>query len=513
MAAGNVAVLRRSLTAVVLLSFLACQVAEAGQFRHRQSPLDILTHSPLDDLKKAAKAAEDAAAKSVEAAKHAANAAEHDLKDAATKAAKAAEDAAKAAEESAKKGANDGVDEVKKQWEKTEALRREAAETVVKPLMNSINIMRADMCWRRPDFWAHEKCIKFLGVACMGGSTGKGICHTFATDMAKKCAEEGIMTKDICDFIKKLGILPEPKAKQEEVSEEGGESDEQKGPDQDGDLQTDGVGGNADGDAKVNSSSSSISSQTNVTGSSNSSSSSSSSSSSGKAGSGEGGDAGSSSSSSSSSTSSSSSSVDAGGSGAGDADSDGDGYPDSKDAFPHDPKEWGDFDNDGIGDNSDPDVDGDGTQNDEDVDPWNSTKSFKDSDGDGVTDKEDAFPNDPTETKDSDGDGVGDNADEFPVDARCHTSPCKRASDANGDGIEDAVVDGFVMNKVGRPLPPDGYDEYTPGMVEHKDMKTHTGDWQKESPLTDESYKQAMERICAQDPDNEWCNKNGHRPS
>ena len=34
-----------------------------------------------------------------------------------------------------------------------------------------------------------------------------------------------------------------------------------------------------------------------------------------------------------------------------------------------------------------------------------------DGDGDGVPDEEDAFPNDPTETKDTDGDGVGDNAD------------------------------------------------------------------------------------------------------
>jgi hypothetical protein len=36
-----------------------------------------------------------------------------------------------------------------------------------------------------------------------------------------------------------------------------------------------------------------------------------------------------------------------------DVDSDGDGYPDSSDAFPHDPKEWLDSDRDGVGDNSD----------------------------------------------------------------------------------------------------------------------------------------------------------------
>ncbi|TAA46280.1 hypothetical protein [Pseudoxanthomonas winnipegensis] len=39
-----------------------------------------------------------------------------------------------------------------------------------------------------------------------------------------------------------------------------------------------------------------------------------------------------------------------------------------------------------------------------------------DSDGDGVPDDQDAFPNDPTETKDSDGDGIGDNSDAAPND-------------------------------------------------------------------------------------------------
>ena len=37
-----------------------------------------------------------------------------------------------------------------------------------------------------------------------------------------------------------------------------------------------------------------------------------------------------------------------------------------------------------------------------------------DGDGDGVPDINDAFPNDPDESKDTDGDGVGDNADLAP---------------------------------------------------------------------------------------------------
>lgn len=40
-----------------------------------------------------------------------------------------------------------------------------------------------------------------------------------------------------------------------------------------------------------------------------------------------------------------------------------------------------------------------------------------DSDGDGTPNTEDAFDDDPAESKDTDGDGVGDNADAFPTDA------------------------------------------------------------------------------------------------
>ena len=76
-----------------------------------------------------------------------------------------------------------------------------------------------------------------------------------------------------------------------------------------------------------------------------------------------------------------------------------------------------DDDNDGISDvdeikngtdplvpNLDPvpgDSDGDGTPDALD----------KDRDNDGVNDNQDAFPDDPNESRDSDGDGLGDNAD------------------------------------------------------------------------------------------------------
>ncbi|MCP5468703.1 MAG: hypothetical protein H7A32_05495 [Deltaproteobacteria bacterium] len=47
-------------------------------------------------------------------------------------------------------------------------------------------------------------------------------------------------------------------------------------------------------------------------------------------------------------------------------DNDGDGLPNPDDAFPDDPNEWNDQDNDGIGDNADPDDDNDGIPDDQD---------------------------------------------------------------------------------------------------------------------------------------------------
>ncbi len=56
-----------------------------------------------------------------------------------------------------------------------------------------------------------------------------------------------------------------------------------------------------------------------------------------------------------------------------------------------------------------------------------------DSDGDGVSDDQDAFPNDPFESRDSDGDGLGDNSDAFPFDPT-------ETTDTDGDGIGDHTV-------------------------------------------------------------------------
>ncbi len=84
-------------------------------------------------------------------------------------------------------------------------------------------------------------------------------------------------------------------------------------------------------------------------------------------------------------------------------DSDGDGVPDSEDAFPNDPSESRDSDNDTIGDNEDTDDDNDGVEDINDscpsttpgyaVDNNGCADSQRDSDEDGVNDDRDQCPN------------------------------------------------------------------------------------------------------------------------
>ena len=96
-------------------------------------------------------------------------------------------------------------------------------------------------------------------------------------------------------------------------------------------------------------------------------------------------------------------------------DTDSDGVVDPVDAFPDDPDEHSDFDDDGIGDKADTDDDGDGIADADDLFPLDSL-DWADADSDGVGDNADAFPDDPGEAYDTDGDGVGDNSDLFPED-------------------------------------------------------------------------------------------------
>jgi len=104
-------------------------------------------------------------------------------------------------------------------------------------------------------------------------------------------------------------------------------------------------------------------------------------------------------------------------------DADNDGIPDDQDAFPQDPKESLDTDNDGIGNSVDDDDDGDGVLDVNDAFPLDGTESIDtdgdsignnadtDDDGDFYLDTNDAFPLDEAEWLDTDGDQIGNNAD------------------------------------------------------------------------------------------------------
>jgi|GEM_PF-4443079 len=93
-----------------------------------------------------------------------------------------------------------------------------------------------------------------------------------------------------------------------------------------------------------------------------------------------------------------------------DADDDNDGANDTQDAFPLDSSEQLDTDSDGQGNNADGDDDNDGLYDTEEI-ALGTDPQKADTDGDGFWDKVDVFPLDPTEAIDTDNDGIGNNRD------------------------------------------------------------------------------------------------------
>jgi hypothetical protein len=126
-----------------------------------------------------------------------------------------------------------------------------------------------------------------------------------------------------------------------------------------------------------------------------------------------------------------------------DTDTDGDGFVDSQDAFPQDPRESKDTDLDTIGDNTDncPAIaNADQTNTDANFENGDGQGDLCDSDddADGVDDSADAFPLDASESMDTDGDTIGDNADNCPVIT--NTDQLNSDGDSAGDAC-DALPD------------------------------------------------------------------------
>jgi hypothetical protein len=374
---------------------------------------------------------------------------------------------------------------------------------VKKPLMTRINVLRTELCWKRPNLMEHEKCLEFLGIKCMKESTGEGICKKFEKKMRDACAsaQDPEWKETYCIISEALdeseGI--EEEKEKDEHSEEaeaiaGHEGDEEEFVDDDDEIDDDLLADDfSHGGSPAPAPASGV-----------------------KAG----------------AAGSPAAAVAGGPAGANGApapaavsDRDGDGVPDNEDAFADDPSESKDTDGDGIGDNADTDLDGDGYDNAVDVFPhdpkeWKDTdhdgigdNSDDDVDSDGTVNKEDAFPNDPTEWKDSDGDGVGDNKDAYPFNAKCH-DPHKECIDVKAHklpapGSPEDPATNMDMNAL-KPLPSQGFsEESTEGPhVKHNNFYTWVGDWQDEFPADEEmTEEQTMREICKDNPTNIWCRK------
>jgi len=136
-----------------------------------------------------------------------------------------------------------------------------------------------------------------------------------------------------------------------------------------------------------------------------------------------------------------------------------------------------------------------------------------DLDGDGVKDKDDAFPDNPGETKDSDGDGVGDNTDEWPTDPSCSKKGdiCAGSAPAPAapGGLSPAPApapasDGLKMDE-NVPLPSQGFNEHSASNVAHDDGKTMTSDWRSEWPSSGGDEESSIKKICEENPNHAWC--------
>jgi len=176
-----------------------------------------------------------------------------------------------------------------------------------------------------------------------------------------------------------------------------------------------------------------------------------------------------------------------------DTDDDGDGIVDDDDAFPLDATESIDTDGDGIGNNADEDDDGDGVNDIQlvvdlglvgsgqvtltfDAFPLDPQEQYdtdndgvgnnadNDDDNDGIEDALDAFPLNPNENLDTDGDGIGDttdlddDGDGYPdsVEIQGGSDPLdafSQPSDKDQDGLADFIDtddngDGFNDNEI-----------------------------------------------------------------
>jgi hypothetical protein len=105
------------------------------------------------------------------------------------------------------------------------------------------------------------------------------------------------------------------------------------------------------------------------------------------------------------------------------ADSDDDGINDNIDAFPLNKADWRDTNNNGVGDNEDPDADGDEIINADEIKIYGTNPLNPDSDNDGSNDKQEIEAGTDPNKADTDNDGVKDSEDKYPLDSSKWEAP------------------------------------------------------------------------------------------
>jgi hypothetical protein len=76
-------------------------------------------------------------------------------------------------------------------------------DTAKKPFMDSIEVMRAMMCWGRDNLLDHDKCMEWMVDACKAEKTGQGYCTKFRRYLRAECRAG---KQKACDYASEMGM-------------------------------------------------------------------------------------------------------------------------------------------------------------------------------------------------------------------------------------------------------------------------------------------------------------------
>jgi hypothetical protein len=78
-----------------------------------------------------------------------------------------------------------------------------------KPFMDSIEVMRAMMCWGRDNLLEHDKCMEWMVDACKEETTGQGYCTKFRRYLAAECRAG---KQEACNYAAEMGMSMDKEA-------------------------------------------------------------------------------------------------------------------------------------------------------------------------------------------------------------------------------------------------------------------------------------------------------------